>query len=139
MNHPGPAYIASPDKRCLRRACFQTLSDSSAGASESHRVGWINGPPAARSLKMRGCCVPVFVLPFLSIAQEWAYGTQRVYKCKFKRERNHGQVAKKLKRTAQARNRTGGSTMATLNFTTKPLALVTFQKCVHLPILSEIE
>ena len=28
------------------------------------------------------------------------------------------------KRTAQARNRTGGPTMATLDFTTKPLALV---------------
>ena len=32
---------------------------------------------------------------------------------------------KNKKETAQARNRTGGSTMATLNFTTKPLARIT--------------
>ncbi|KND98252.1 hypothetical protein QG37_05019 [Candidozyma auris] len=32
------------------------------------------------------------------------------------------QVPQKTKRCAQARNRTGGPTMATLDFTTKPLA-----------------
>ena len=36
--------------------------------------------------------------------------------------KNRGNPRKLEKINAQARNRTGGSTMATLNFTTKPLA-----------------
>ena len=37
-----------------------------------------------------------------------------------------GKNEKKKKGNAQARNRTGGPTMATLDFTTKPLALTDY-------------